>query len=145
MLRRTEATLIAVFRTLSDAKAAAGELTAHAFAGDHIHLASDDQDADLGGKPPPPHDLGHREKSVKRWCDALGPEATERSRFEDAIRQGNALLALDTPEQMVETASGILNQHAPLDVAVLNLAIHAGADAAWGRARGMALRRRDPV
>ena len=146
MLERTEATLIAIFRTLSDAKAAAGELTAHAFAGDHIHLASGDNDAELSGKLRPTHDLGHREQNVENWCDALGPEtARERHRFEAAVRQGNTLLALDTPEQMLETASGILKQHAPLDIAILNLSANAAANAAQRRDRGMAVQRPDSV
>ncbi len=41
---------------------------------------------------------------------------TELERYETAARDGNVLLGMDTPEQMVDTASDILNHHSPVDL-----------------------------
>lgn len=119
MLKKTESAVVAVFSNISDAKAAAGELTANAFAGDHIHLALSNTKAGPAMNPPRSRYAGHLEENVESWCDTTfgHNREIERERYEDALRNGNALLGLDTPEQMVDTAAEILNRHSPVDLA----------------------------
>jgi hypothetical protein len=119
MPKRIESAIVAVFRNISDAQAAAGELTANAFAGDHIHLASENNKAVPAIDPPQSREAGHLEKNVESWCEATfgQNQKIERDRFENVVRGGNALLGLDTPEQMMDTAAEILNHHSPVDLA----------------------------
>jgi hypothetical protein len=112
------AVLVAVYRNLSDAEAAAGELTAHAFAGDHIHVLSRDSRAiDAGGSPRLP---GRVEQNVNAWCAAAFGLAhgTKQERYDTVLRKGKTLVSLNTPEQMVDTATEILQRHSPIDVTV---------------------------
>src|ERR1035438_8814010 len=116
---KTEAAVVAVFRNISDAQAAAGELTANAFAGDHIHIAAEDTESTARANPQSSRDAGHLEKNVESWCKATfgQNQETERDHYKRIVHGGNALLGLDTPEQMVGTATDILNHHSPVDLA----------------------------
>ena len=119
MPTRTEAAVVAVFGNISDAQAAADELTANAFAGDHIHIASEGTESDSAIEALQSHRAGHFERDLEAWCKSTfgQNQETEREHYENAARDGNVLLGLDTPEQMVDTASDILNHHSPIDLA----------------------------
>jgi hypothetical protein len=119
MPTKTEAAVVAVFRNISDAQAAAGELTANAFAGDHIHIAAENTESTPRTDQQPSRDAGHLEKNVESWCKATfgQNQETERDHYKRIVHGGNALLGLDTPEQMVGTATDILNHHSPVDLA----------------------------
>ena len=119
MPKRTESALVAVYRNLSEAEAAAGELTAHAFAEDHIHLVSEHNRAVVSAGSQAPPDAGHMEEDVPTWCAATfgRAEERERHRYESAVRHGKVLLGLDTPEQMLDMAAEILKHHSPVALA----------------------------
>jgi hypothetical protein len=40
---------------------------------------------------------------------------TERQRYEEAVRNGKALLGVNTPDQMIHKAADILNHHLPVE------------------------------
>ena len=118
---RTEAAVVAVFRGLPEAQAAAAELTANAFAGDHIHLTSDasrshphtrDGSAYLGS--------GDHVGNLDNWLKAmfLWNSHNDRHRYDNVVRSGNVLLGVTTPEQMVDTAANILHHQSPIDLRV---------------------------
>jgi hypothetical protein len=124
---RTERTVVAVFRDLSEAQAAAQELTTNAFAGDHIHLASEVAPAAGAERPPRPHPAGHQEGSVDQWLESLGAEnEPQRQDYQNAIRAGKALVGVTTPEQMVDMAARILKHHSPEQILHPALERHTG-------------------
>jgi hypothetical protein len=119
MPTRTEAAVVAVFGNISDAQAAADELTANAFAGDHIHIASEGTESNPAIEALQSHSAGHFARDMETWCKSTfgRNQKTERERYENAALDGHVLLGLNTPEQMVDTASDILNHHSPVDLA----------------------------
>jgi hypothetical protein len=118
---RTESAVIAVFRDLPEAQAAAAELTANAFAGDHIHLTSD-----ANRSHPCSHSgsrysgSGRYEGNLDNWLEAMFPEdgENERQRYDEDVRSGKVLLGVTTPQQMLDTAADILHHQSPIDLRV---------------------------
>ncbi|MBV8552349.1 MAG: hypothetical protein JOY54_13685 [Acidobacteriaceae bacterium] len=119
MQTKTDSALVAVFRDLSEAHAAARELTSHAFAEDHIHLAADPNRSNpctnTAARYP---GSGYYQQDFDHWLEAMFPWGTEtgHQHYETAVRDGKALLGLSTPEQMLDRAADILCRHSPIDV-----------------------------
>ena len=116
MPTRTESALVAVFDGTSQAQAAAAELTANGFAGDHIHIASSDAKVRVESISTP------AVRSHQRGVDDLLEEVrgerreTERCQYEQAVDEGKALLGVRTPMQMKDKATEILSHHGYVDV-----------------------------
>src|SRR4051794_14049402 len=117
-MTRTESAVIAEFDDPSAAQAAAAELTASAFAGDHIHVVSDTPSIPPNDKPVPYPAIEHDERDIKGWLESVcGQDSeTERPHYERAVRNGKVLLGVSTPDQMVDTVAEILTHHSPLEV-----------------------------
>ncbi len=80
MPTRTESAVVAVFSTISDAQAAAGELTANAFAGDHIHIASESTGANPDTEALQSRSAGHLREMWRVGANQLSGESGYRAR-----------------------------------------------------------------
>lgn len=110
--------VVAVFRNIADAQAAAQELTANAFAGDHIHIVFEHPETSVSYDMAKNPRSGHREKDLATWFESMFDQDQRRERefYQNAIWRGNALLGVDTPQQMADTAMMILGHHSPVEV-----------------------------
>ncbi len=122
---RTESTLIGVFRSSSEAEAAAKDLQAAGISRDDIYLET--------GKSSETSARSNKttsEGGITGWWKSLFEDENDpdRSEYENAVKQGNALLRVDADENEIPTVEAILNRHSPVD-------IHAGSGAAMGGAR----------
>ncbi len=120
MLTRTQSTVVAVFRTISDAEAAAGELKSQGFNEDEIFISTEG-----GAAADPARQTGTEYKGTNRheggitgWFKSLfsSDDEDDRHYYEDAVRTGSVLLSVDTTDQNIDTAADILNRHSPVDV-----------------------------
>jgi len=112
MATRTQSTVIAVFRDLSDAQAAANELEANGFSEEEIYISSSDtsRSSEYKGR-------GH-EGGIAGWFKRVfgSDDETDRSYYENAVSSGNFLLSVDTDEDNVNTAADVLNRYSPVDI-----------------------------
>lgn len=114
MSTRTESAVVAVFDGTSQAQAAAAELTANGFAGDHIHIASSGAQVATMSRPA----VRSHERGVDDLLEEVRGERseTERCQYEQAVDEGKAVLGVRTPMQMKDKAAEILSRHGPCDV-----------------------------
>ena len=130
MPSRTETTVIAAFRSSSDAEAAAQDLEAAGISRDDIDIetASRGETSTRARKT-------SGEGGIKGWFKSLFSEEDDPDRvdYENAIRQGNCLLRVDVDEDEIPTVEDILNRHSPVDVHAAT-----GAQAATGSTRARA-------
>jgi hypothetical protein len=117
MRTTTESAVVAIFGDSSAAQAAAAELVTNAFAGDRIHITSESQPTPSNHGSVQNPRVGDLQPDVKRWVESVfGHDSdTERQRYEEAVRNGKAVLEVSTPDQMVGKAADILNHHLPVE------------------------------
>src|SRR5689334_2792476 len=100
MAMRTQSTVVAVFRNLSDAQAAANELEANGFSEEEIYITSSDtsSSSELEGRS--------HEGGIAGWFKRVfgGDDESDRKYYENAVSGGNFLLSVDTDEDNVNTA-----------------------------------------
>lgn len=113
MPTRIRSTVVAVFRDMSDAEAAAEELKASGFREDEIYINARD-----GTGSSTDAESSHHEGGIAGWFKRLfgSDDESDRPYYENAVTSGNVLLSVDTHEGNVDTASDILNRHSPRDV-----------------------------
>ncbi|MGA8027675.1 MAG: YsnF/AvaK domain-containing protein [Bryobacteraceae bacterium] len=112
----TQSTVVALFRNISDAQAAAGELKAQGFSDNDIYIGSESEGSPNTGSRTDTH---HQEGGITGWFKRVfGQEEdeTERPYYENAVRSGNVLLSVDTDDDNIDQAAEILNSHSPIDV-----------------------------
>src|SRR5689334_5765096 len=109
----TENTIIAAFRSSSDAEAAATDLEAAGISRDDIYVESGSSD-----KISAHSKTSSREGGITGWFKSLFAEDDDpdRSQYENAISQGNHLLRVDVDENEISSVEEILNRHSPIDV-----------------------------
>jgi uncharacterized protein (TIGR02271 family) len=125
----TESTIIAAFGSSSDAEAAATDLQAAGISRDNIYLET--------GKPGEASGRSKKTSSeggITGWFNSiLGDESDpDRSGYENAMKQGNALLRVDVDEDEIPTVENILNRHSPVDVQAGTAARSSGSGAETG-------------
>ncbi len=116
MATRTQSTVVAVFRNLSDAQAAANELETNGFSEDEIYIGSSDQAR--SSEYSSEYKEGSHEGGIAGWFKRVfgGDEESDRDYYQNAVSSGNVLLSVDTNESNVDTAADILNRYSPVDV-----------------------------
>lgn len=118
MATRTHTTLVAVFRNTAEAEAAATELQAMGVYRDRI-LVTSGNTANID-QPTSKTGSAHHEGGIKGWWHSLFGDDNEndydRSRYENAVNQGNVILSVDTVNQDTDRIADILNRHSPIDV-----------------------------
>jgi stress response protein YsnF len=104
--------VVAVFRNLSDAQAAASELESSGFSEDEIYISSTDQSGSSESS-----DTSH-EGGITGWFKRVfgGDDESDRNYYESAVSTGNVLLSVETHEGNVDTAADILNRYSPADI-----------------------------
>ena len=104
----TQNTIIAAFRSTSDAQAAATELESAGVSRSDIYLESGSEKSSRSKKT---------EGGITGWFKSIfeGDE-DDRSTYEDALTRGNCVLRVDADEQQIPTVENILNRHSPIDV-----------------------------
>ncbi len=109
----TEATIIAAFRSNSDAEAAAEELEAAGVPRDDIYF-----ETGKTGESSSRSTKASSEGGITGWFKSIfgDEDDSDRSSYENAIRQGNALMRVDVDQDEVPTVEDILNRHSPVDV-----------------------------
>ena len=116
MRTTTESAVVAIFGDSSAAQAAAAELVTNAFAGDRIHITSESQPTPSNHGSVQNPRVGDLQPDVKRWVESVfGHDSDTEQRYEEAVRNGKALLGVSTPDQMVGKAADILNRHLPVE------------------------------
>ena len=108
----TLSTIIAVFRNSSDAQAAARDLEAAGISQNDIYFETESTGTTSRSKKK------SDEGGITGWFKSVfGDESDgERSGYENAVRQGNALLRVDVSESEVSTVETILNRYSPIDL-----------------------------
>ncbi len=120
-----ESMIIAAFRSSTDAQAAAADLEAAGVARDDIYLEA--VGLETGGESS--SKSKSHEGGIAGWFKSLFGEEQDddRSRYENALSQGNCLLKVEVDQDEVSSVETILNRHSPIDV-------HADAGTATGSA-----------
>lgn len=136
MATKTQSNVVAVFRTSSDAQAAADDLKANNFPADTIYI-SPYSDADASGSSPATaaqtssQHSGHHEGGIKGWFKSLFGEdeehASDRRAYEDAVSGGSVLLSVEVDENNSDQAVSILDEHNPIEVSEENTAASTSA------------------
>jgi uncharacterized protein (TIGR02271 family) len=113
MTPTTTHTILAAFRNSTDAKAAADDLTAAGFPRDQISVEGEGLSSASSGSTKHPHEGG-----IKGWFKSIfgEEEHADRSRYENAYRQGRSLLRVDVSENDIERVEAILNRHSPINL-----------------------------
>ncbi|MBV9304034.1 MAG: DUF2382 domain-containing protein [Acidobacteriaceae bacterium] len=108
----TASTVVAFFRNIADAQAAAAELRANGFNNDEIYISSTSESEGSQYR-----ETKH-EGGIAGWFKRVfgSDDQDERSYYETAVNRGNVLLSVDTDEENSATAAEILNRHSPVDV-----------------------------
>ena len=126
----TQSNLVAVFRSSSDAQAAADELKANGFPADNIYISSYSE-AGSAGSPSAAgtgtrsqhtssSHTGHSEGGIKGWFKSLFGEDEEHETdvrsYEDAVSRGSVVLSVAVDDDNLDRAANILEKHNPVDV-----------------------------
>ncbi len=120
----TQSTVVAVFRNISDARAATDELKAKGFSDDDIYISSEysgstgaqNQTGTQAYKSEEPREGGITGWFKRVFGEDEDADEADRPYYENAVRSGNVLLSVDTTDQNIDTVVDILNRHSPLDV-----------------------------
>jgi len=106
----SDTTLIAAFRSSSDAQAAANDLENGGISRDDIYIESGDN---AGRSKTASHEGG-----VLGWFKSVfgNEHENDRSRYENAVTQGRCIVRVDADEEDIATVEDILNRHSPIDV-----------------------------
>ncbi len=109
----TKSTILAAFRSSAEAQAAAADLQASGISQDNIYVetkGSGDKSSRSGN--------GSTEGGITGWFKSVFGDENDpdRSGYENAVKQGNALLRVDVSEGQIPTVETILNRHSPIDV-----------------------------
>ena len=118
MQTRTLSTLVAVFRTDADARAAADDLRNNGFGASDIFITAANTTTT---NETVARDYQHHEGGIKGWFHSLFGEDQDETNnaahaYESAIDTGNVLLSVETNEQNVDVAADVLNRHSPIDI-----------------------------
>lgn len=113
MATRTHSTVVAVFRDVSEAQAAAQELAARGFSEDEIFVNAGNRTRTATDA-----ESSHHEGGIAGWFKRVfgSDDETDRPYYENAVSSGHAVLSVDTTEDNIDTAADILSRHSPLDV-----------------------------
>jgi len=112
MATTAQSTLVAAFRNLADAEAAASELKATGINPSGIRVSSETGDASASSAEP------EHEAGFVGWLKGLfgANDDSERQGYERAYRSGTVLVAADTPEDNIDRVAEILDRHSPIDI-----------------------------
>jgi uncharacterized protein (TIGR02271 family) len=123
MPTRTQSNVVAVFRSTSDAQAAADELKSNGFAADDIYISSYSNTAQSGSVEEPSASYSehprHHEGGIKGWFKSLFGEEEEHEdqrNYEDAVNRGGVLLSVTVDQEDEDEAVSILEKYNPVDV-----------------------------
>jgi uncharacterized protein (TIGR02271 family) len=113
MTPSTQSTIVAVYKNVSDAQAAAGELKRNGFNEDEIFIGSTSQTS--VGRSEPSHS---GEGGISGWFKRVfGEEHNEdRSYYENATTSGNVVLSVDVANGNTERVAEVLNRYSPIDI-----------------------------
>jgi hypothetical protein len=119
MFTRTEVAVFAAFGGPADAHAAIAELTANAFAGDHIHLTTNPASTLSEHSAWPYENTTDQQRNVSDWIESGLRELSDshEKRFFEAAVTVPVVVAIRTTSQMADKAAEILNRHRPLGLA----------------------------
>lgn len=130
MASTNETTIVAAFRDVKDAQAAAQELQTQGIDRDNIYIES-------GRTSPTSSAAGgtHHEGGITGWFKSLFSEEEDpdRAGYEKALQTGHVVLRVDARENQLDTVEEILNRHSPVDVHE-----QAGATQSYAAASGAA-------
>lgn len=125
MATRTQSNVVAVFRSSSDAQAAAEELKANGFSKDDIYIGSY---SDAGTSETTSASFGetgsqqssHHEGGIKGWFKSLFGEdeehGSDRRAYETAVSGGGVLLSVAIDEADSDEVVSILEKYKPVDI-----------------------------
>src|SRR5437868_12334578 len=101
MPTRTQATVVAVFRNISDAQAAAEELEANGFTEEDIYISSGESTRSLKYEG-----ASHHEGGITGWFKRVfgSDDESDRPYYENAVNSGNILLSVDANEENLDKA-----------------------------------------
>lgn len=123
MPTRTQSNVVAVFRTNSDAQAAAGDLKSNGFATDDIYISSYSNAGQTGSAPGAAEtysQTSHHEGGIKGWFKSLFGEdderAEDRQNYEDVLNRGGVLLSVAVDPEEEDRVVSILEKHNPMDI-----------------------------
>lgn len=114
MAVKTQATLVAVFRSTQAASNAVDDLIANGFSSSDIYISSEKP----GGKGTGTEVEHHRAGGFIGWIKSIFGKGghDEEIRYEDLIESGNVLVGVDVRGEDVDKAIDILNDHDPVEV-----------------------------
>jgi uncharacterized protein (TIGR02271 family) len=110
MARTTDAAIIAVFRSNTDAQAASKDLEAAGISRSDIYIEN--------GPGTKSSSRSNKETGVAGWFKSIfsSDDDPDRAYYERAINEGRTLLRVDLEENDVSTVEDILNRHSPIDI-----------------------------
>jgi uncharacterized protein (TIGR02271 family) len=114
MPAKTQTTIVAVFKDVSDAEAAQSELKANGANANDIYISSQ-RSATASSAP---EGASPREGGFIHWLKGIFGEGDEsdRQNYENAVRRGEVVLSINTVDGDVDRVAEILDRHSPLDV-----------------------------
>jgi uncharacterized protein (TIGR02271 family) len=113
MNERREHTVIAAFRSNSEAEAAANALESEGFSREEIDIETGSSAGTSARRTTARHEGG-----IKGWFKSIfgEDENTDQREYERAYQQGNALLRVDVSENEISQVEELLNQYSPVEV-----------------------------
>lgn len=132
MADTADCTVVAVFNSADDARAAAAELKSSGFASDKVFVSSEGAQAGsfrqaeagtsagvAGSYPAQAPPMAHHEGGISGWFKSLfgGNDTDEHKRgYENAVAGGKTIVSVDAPESSAARISDILNRFSPVNV-----------------------------
>lgn len=105
-----EQTIVAVFRSRTDAESAVADLETAGFSRDDIYLESGTGEVSSSK-------TSQSQRGFTGWLKSIFSEDNpDRTEYETALKQGNCLLAVETDENNIPVVENLLNRHSPVDV-----------------------------
>ncbi len=114
MAYTTRTTVIAAYRTLADAEAAAQDLQRSGVAPNEIDIQ---RPTTTGGQYEASTE--RHEGGISGWFKSLvgsDDETNDHGTYERALNDGNCLLSVDATEDRLDSIEAILNSHSPVDI-----------------------------
>ncbi len=117
MASTTDCTVVAVFDSADDARAAAAELKSAGFGSDKVFISSEGSGSGDYSTGTSSTTTQH-EGGITGWFKSLfgSGEHEHRSTYESAVAGGKTIVSVDAPEESADQVSDILNRYSPVNL-----------------------------
>jgi len=115
-----ERTIVAVFRSRTDAESAVADLQTAGISRDDIYLDTGDAESSRSK-------TSQSQGGFTGWLKSIFSEdSPDRAEYETALKHGNCLLGVETNENNIPVVENVLSRHSPIDLRAEGVAAGSG-------------------